>query len=158
MASLVRLSTDLGRKLQITVYLFLFLTFIVDRVKMIIKQNEKVDQIYHCRCRSAVCGWFNDVAGNMIVVLGPKWKLHEYMHLKENFVKWGQIVGHDTVIGLLGKTGNAAKTPAHLHYTILTPVPHFRLCDKVYGNGRQPEKFNWQKMFYLNPDEYLRSK
>lgn len=26
------------------------------------------------------------------------------------------------------------------------------------GNGRQPEKFNWQKMFYLNPDEYLRSK
>lgn len=58
--------------LSITVYLFLFLTFIVDRVKMIVKQNEKVDQIYHCRCRSAVCGWFNDVAGNMIVVLGPK--------------------------------------------------------------------------------------
>jgi len=52
------------------------------------------------------------------------------MHLKESFVKWGQIVGHDTVIGLLGKT----------------------------GNGRQPEKFNWQKMFYLNPYEYLRSK
>lgn len=41
---------------------------------MIIKQNEKVGQIYHCRCRSAVCGWFNDAAGNMIVVLGPKWK------------------------------------------------------------------------------------
>ena len=41
-------------------------------------------------------GWFNDVAGNMIVVLGPRWKLHEYMHLKESFVKWGQIVGHDT--------------------------------------------------------------
>lgn len=80
------------------------------------------------------------------------------MHLKESFVKWGQIVGHDTVVGLLGKTGNAAKTPAHMHYTILTPVPHFRLYDKVYGNGRQTEKFNWQKMFYLNPDEYLRSK
>lgn len=45
-----------------------------------------------------------------------------------------------------------------MHYTILTLVPHFRLYDKVYGNGRQPEKFNWQKMFYLNPDEYLRSK
>lgn len=68
-------------------------------------------------------GWFNDVAGNMIVVLGPRWKLHEYMH-----------------------------------YTILTPVPHFRLYYKVYGNGRQPEKSNRQKMFYLNPDEYLRSK
>ena len=125
---------------------------------MIIKQNEKVDQIYHCRRSSAVCGWFNDVAGNMIVVLGPKWKLHEYMHLKESFVKWGQIVGHDAVIGRLGKTGNAAKTPALLHYTILTPIPHFRLYDNVYGNGRQPDKFNWRKMFYPNPDEYLRSK
>lgn len=35
------------------------------------------------------------------------------MHLKENFVKWGQIVGHDAVIGLLGKTGNAAKSGTH---------------------------------------------
>ena len=31
-------------------------------------------------------GWFDDVVGNMIVVLGPKWKLHEYMHLKKSFV------------------------------------------------------------------------
>lgn len=38
------------------------------------------------------------------------------MHLKENFVKWGQIVGHDTVIGLLGKTGNAAKSGTHALY------------------------------------------
>ena len=103
-------------------------------------------------------GWFDDAAGNMIIVLGPKWKLHEYMHLKENFVSPGQIVGHDMVIGLLGKTGNAAKTPAHMHYAILTPIQHFRLYNKVYWNGLQPEKFNWKKMFYLNPDEYLRSK
>ena len=41
---------------------------------------------------------------------------------------------------------------------ILTPVPHFWLYNKVYGNGLQPKKFNWKKMFYLNPDEYLRSK
>ena len=40
-----------------------------------------------------------------------------------------------------------------MHYMILTPVPHFRLYDKVYGNDRQPEKFNWKKMFYLNPDD-----
>ena len=118
-----------------------------------------MDLIYPCSCRSsAVCGWFDDVVGNMIIILGPKWKLHEYMHLKENFVKPGQIVGHDMVISLLGKTGNAAKTPDHMHYSILTPVPHFRLYNKVYGNGRQPDKFNWKKMFYLNPDEYLRSK
>lgn len=33
-------------------------------------------------------GWFDDVVGNMIVVLGPKWKLHEYMHLKKSFVNF----------------------------------------------------------------------
>ena len=70
------------------------------------------------------------------------------MHLKENFLSPGQIVGHDMVIGLLEKTGNAAKTPAHMHYSILTPVPHFWLYNKIYC----------KKMFYLNPDEYLRSK
>ncbi len=102
-------------------------------------------------------GWRGDVSGNMIVILGPRWKLHMYMHMKENFVSTGQVVGHDTVIGLLGRTGNARKTPAHVHYTIATPVPHFWLYNKVYGNGRQPAKFNWMKMFYLNPDEYLRN-
>ena len=89
---------------------------------MIIKQNEKVDQSFwwlpwtrgvngspHCgvdifgkegtEVRPSVggvvlySGWFNDVAGNMIVVLGPRWKLHEYMHLKECFVKWGADSG-----------------------------------------------------------------
>ena len=66
------------------------------------------------------------------------------------------VGGHETVIGLLGRTGNAAKTPAHVHYTIVTPVPHFWLYNRVYGNGNQPKKFNWMKMFYLNPDDYLR--
>ena len=56
----------------------------------------------------------------------------------------------------IGRTGNAAKTPAHVHYTIVTPVPHFWLYNRVYGNGNQPKKFNWMKMFYLNPDDYLR--
>ncbi len=102
-------------------------------------------------------GWFGDVSGNMIIVLGPKWKLHEYMHLKEIYVHPGQRVRHDTVIGELGKTGNAAKTPAHVHYSIVTPIPHLRLYNRKYGSGRQPARFNWMKMFWLNPDEYLRA-
>jgi len=101
-------------------------------------------------------GWRGNIAGNMIVILGPKWRLHAYMHMKENHVKRGQFVNHDTVIGLLGKTGNAAKTPAHVHYTIATPVPYPWLYNREYGNGSQPAKFNWMKMFYLNPDVYLR--
>ena len=96
-------------------------------------------------------GKFSEVSGNMIMVLGPKWKIQEYCHMKENFVRPGQIIGHETVIGLLGRTGNAAKTPAHVHYTIVTSVPHFWLYNRVYGNGNQPKKFNWMKMFYFNP-------
>lgn len=103
-------------------------------------------------------GWFGNISGNMIIILGPKWKLHEYMHMKENYVKPGQFVSHNTVIGLLGKTGNAAKTPAHVHYTIITGVPYPWLYNKTYGNGKQPKQFNWMKMFYLNPDEYLRGR
>ena len=102
-------------------------------------------------------GWYGDISGNMIAILGPKWKIHMYMHMKENFVRPGQIVTHETVIGLLGKTGNAAKTPAHVHYSIVTCVPYPWLYKRVYGNGKQPDEFNWMKMVYLNPDEYLRS-
>lgn len=100
-------------------------------------------------------GWYGDVSGNMIVVLGPKWKLHEYMHLKETNVHFGQIVKHDSVIGLLGRTGNASKTPAHVHYSIVTPFPYFWLYNREYGKGNQPKQFNWMKMFWLNPDKYL---
>lgn len=102
-------------------------------------------------------GWYGDVSGNMIVVLGPKWKLHEYMHLKETNVHFGHMVKHDSVIGLLGKTGNASKTPAHVHYSIVTPFPYFRLYKREYGNGEQPKRYDWMKMFWLNPDEYLRT-
>jgi len=103
-------------------------------------------------------GWYSDISGNMIVVLGPKWKLHEYIHMEESFVHPGQFVSHDTVIGLLGKTGNAATTPAHVHYGIVTPVPHVWLYGHQYGNGQQPALFNWMKMFWLNPDFYLRNR
>lgn len=101
-------------------------------------------------------GYFNDTAGNMIVVLGPKWKLHEYMHMKQSNVHPGQIVTHKDVIGLLGKTGNAKTTPSHVHYSIISKVPYPWLYNKKIGKGNQPEKYNWMKMFYLNPDDYLR--
>ena len=102
------------------------------------------------------CRWRGNISGNMVIILGPKWKIHEYMHLKEIKVHWLQLVSHDTVIGALGRTGNAARTPAHVHYSIVTCVPYPWLFNKEYGKGGQPEQFNWMKMFWLNPDEYLR--
>ena len=102
-------------------------------------------------------GWFNDIAGNMVCVLGPKWRIHEYMHMKEVMVSTGDWMSTGEQIGTLGKTGNAAKTPPHTHYSILTPVPYFWLYNESYGKSGVPERFNWMKMFYLNPADYLPS-
>ena len=85
--------------------------------------------------------------GKYVVILGPKWRLHYYAHLDEITTKPFTLVSHDTVIGTVGNTGNAATTPAHLHYSIATLVPYpWRIDGAPLG---------WQKMFYLNPIEYL---
>ena len=85
--------------------------------------------------------------GNYVTVLGPKWRVYYYAHLDEILVKEGNIVTHNTLIGKVGNTGSAAKTPAHLHFTIFTFVPYpWRIDTSTDG---------WKKMFYLNPIDYL---
>ena len=85
--------------------------------------------------------------GKFVVVLGPKWRLHYYAHLDEIRTSMFSLVGHDTEIGTVGNTGNAATTSAHLHYGIGTLVPYlWRIDDAPLG---------YQKMFYLNPIDYL---
>ena len=85
--------------------------------------------------------------GNMVLVLGPKWRLHYYAHLDEIRTSMFSLVGHDTEIGTVGNTGNAATTPAHLHYGIGTLIPYpWRIDSSSLG---------WQKSFYLNPIKYL---
>lgn len=87
------------------------------------------------------------VGGNIVVVLGPKWRFHYYAHLDEIKTKSFSTVSANEVIGTVGNTGNARNTPSHLHYTIATPLPHFWLADT------SPQ--GWVKMFYLNPVERL---
>ena len=91
-------------------------------------------------------GVFRD-GGNVILILGPKWRFHYYAHLKSNSVKTFSIVSKSKVIGYVGSSGNAKGKPAHLHYSIMTPFPYFWKID----NSRQ----GWKKMFYLNPIKYL---
>jgi len=91
---------------------------------------------------------YQNVGGNAVIVLGPKWRFHYYAHLDSLDVFTLQPVGMGSVLGTVGNTGNAAGKPHHLHYTISTPLPHFwRWDDDIQG---------WQKMFYLRPDDYLR--
>lgn len=85
--------------------------------------------------------------GNIILILGPKWRLHYYAHLKDISVKRYSLVKKGRRIGTVGNSGNAKNTPAHLHYTIKTIIPYPWRIDR--------DKQGWKKMFYLNPDSYL---
>ena len=91
-----------------------------------------------------------DMGGNVVVVLGPKWRLHYYAHLKDIRTKALSWVSKRTVIGTVGTSGNARGKAPHLHYSILTLLPHPWRID----GSRQ----GWKKMFYLNPIDFLGQK
>lgn len=86
--------------------------------------------------------------GNVVAVLGPKWRIHYYAHLQSRSVTVGTLVSRATPIGTLGDTGNAAGKPPHLHYSILSLLPYPWLASS--------ETQGWKRMFYLDPDAKLR--
>jgi murein DD-endopeptidase MepM/ murein hydrolase activator NlpD len=88
-----------------------------------------------------------NIGGNVVLVLGPKWRLHYYAHLESittGMLSWVTIRER---IGTVGTTGNAQGKPPHLHYSIITLIPYPWRIDA----SRQ----GWKKMFYLNPIDYL---
>lgn len=85
--------------------------------------------------------------GNVILILGPKWRMHYYAHLKESKVTTLGFVAKGETIGTVGTSGNAAGKPAHLHYTILTMIPYPWNADSKH----QP----LMKMWYINPTPFL---
>jgi peptidoglycan LD-endopeptidase LytH len=85
--------------------------------------------------------------GKVVAVLGPKWRIHYYAHLKSHHVHALEWVKQGEKIGEVGDTGNARGKPPHLHYSILSLVPNigeFTL-----------ETQGWQRMFYVNPSTAL---
>ncbi|WP_406600496.1 M23 family metallopeptidase [Leptospira sanjuanensis] len=88
-----------------------------------------------------------DMGGNVVLVLGPQWKLHYYAHLDKIETFSLSYVSKGAMIGTVGDSGNAAGKPTHLHYAIVTLFPYFWLADKGIEG--------WKKMFYLNPIPYL---
>jgi peptidoglycan LD-endopeptidase LytH len=90
-----------------------------------------------------------EVGGKVVLILGPKWRLHYYAHLKNintGILAWASM---NERIGTVGTTGNARGKPPHLHYSIATLIPYPWRIDKT----RQ----GWKKMFYLNPIDYLQA-
>ena len=88
-----------------------------------------------------------DVGGRVLLILGPKWRLHYYAHLDSIYSKTLSMVTHSTTIGTVGNSGNAIGKPPHLHYSIITPLPYFWRIDT--------DRQGWKKMFFLNPIDYL---
>ena len=87
------------------------------------------------------------LGGNVICLLGPGWKVQYYAHLDSVDVFMGQPVCTGQTIGAVGQTGNAANTPPHLHFSLMTLIPYpWRIDDSPRG---------WLKMFYLDPGRWL---
>jgi peptidoglycan LD-endopeptidase LytH len=88
-----------------------------------------------------------DRGGKVVLMLGPKWRLHYFAHLDDYSALPGQPVLPGGRIGSVGDTGNARGKPPHLHYTILSLLPYpWRWDNSTQG---------WKKMFYLDPNEAL---
>jgi peptidoglycan LD-endopeptidase LytH len=90
------------------------------------------------------------MGGNVVAILGPKWRIHYYAHLDRIKTSRFSFVGHNDTIGTVGTSGNAAGKAPHLHYTISTLIPYVWRIDK------SPQ--GWKKMSFLNPVEKLNQK
>jgi peptidoglycan LD-endopeptidase LytH len=87
------------------------------------------------------------LGGKVVLILGPKWRLHYYAHLQKINTRTLAWTSQSENIGTVGTTGNAKGKQPHLHYSIITPIPYVWRVDRdVQG---------WKKMFYLNPLNYL---
>lgn len=86
--------------------------------------------------------------GEVVLVLGPLWRLHYYAHLRAGLPPPPRFVSAGTAIGAVGRTGNAAGKPAHLHYSVLSliPIPWQFSGTAVRG---------WQRMFFIDPGAML---
>jgi len=87
------------------------------------------------------------LGGNVVVVLGSKWRFHYYAHLDQIDTEIFDFVSAGEKIGFVGDTGNAKSKPPHLHYSIITPFPYLWRAD-LSSQG-------WKKIFFLNPSEKL---
>lgn len=86
-----------------------------------------------------------EMGGNIVAVLGPKWRIYYYAHLDSVNIKTLAWTSSGSIIGTVGDSGNAAGKPPHLHYSIMSLVPYpWKFSTQTQG---------WKKMFFMNPAE-----
>ena len=83
------------------------------------------------------------MGGNVVAVLGPKWRIYYYAHLQNINAKTFDIAGKGDIIGSVGDSGNAIGKPTHLHYSVMSLIPYpWRITLAKQG---------WKRMFFINP-------
>ena len=88
------------------------------------------------------------IGGNVVAVLGPKWRIHYYAHLASADPA-PLFLGRGEKLGVVGTSGNAAGKPPHLHYSVVSLIPlPWRFSSDTQG---------WKKMFFLDPGALLKS-
>ncbi|MDD5277819.1 MAG: M23 family metallopeptidase [Methylovulum sp.] len=90
------------------------------------------------------------MGGNIVLVLGAKWRSYYYAHLKDIAVPAGQWLNTGEILGTVGSTGNAQGKPPHLHFAINSFFPLLGQYDP-----RLPQA--WKKVFYIDPNAFLRN-
>lgn len=85
------------------------------------------------------------MGGNVVAVLGPKWRIYYYAHLDRIDTAMLDWSLRGEKIGAVGSTGNAAGKPAHLHYSVISLIAYpWQISAQTQG---------WKRMFYMNPAE-----
>jgi peptidoglycan LD-endopeptidase LytH len=85
--------------------------------------------------------------GKVVLVLGPKWRLHYYAHLNSINSSVFSLVKSGETIATLGATGNAKGKPPHLHYSIIRMIPLPWMIDRSTQG--------YKKAFFVDPGKYL---
>ena len=86
------------------------------------------------------------MGGNVVAVLGPKWRVHYYAHLA-SAEPASRLLSKGERLGVVGTTGNAAGKPPPLHYAVISLVP----LPWRYSSATQ----GWKQMFFLDPGQLL---
>lgn len=87
------------------------------------------------------------LGGNVVAVLGPKWRLHYFAHLRDSNVHLFEWVAKGERLGSVGTSGNAAGKAPHLHYAVLSLVPRpWKATAQTQG---------WKRMFFVDPGAAL---
>lgn len=87
------------------------------------------------------------MGGNVVLALGPKWRLHYYAHLDTIRTSVGAWLSRGEQLGTVGNSGNAKGKPSHLHYTIRNVVP------RPWLNTTGPH--GWRRMWFVDPTPLL---